>query len=213
MTDQGWPCALYGSFRREFTTLHYNAWPPPTQPSSSTKNWKQHWVKIIQIWQSGGQLFSNVAGCCHILFLTNVLPNVLIKNENPNICDTGGSRVKTMTLKPGTSSTSVPSGSSKKIQRFEGERIVYSLQIQHISIQSKCQWKWSFVCDRCLVLQLMQFGRCLFYQQKYFRHLKVVIALAILVLNEWEIVSNNSAGQGLMISNNVYLMISINLFG
>ena len=29
-----------------------------------------------------------VAG--HILFLTNVLLNVLIKNENPNICDTGG---------------------------------------------------------------------------------------------------------------------------
>ena len=26
------------------------------------------WVKIIQIWQNGGQLFSNIAGWCHILF-------------------------------------------------------------------------------------------------------------------------------------------------
>ena len=28
------------------------------------------WVKIIQIWQNGGQLFSNLAGWCHILSLT-----------------------------------------------------------------------------------------------------------------------------------------------
>ena len=28
------------------------------------------WVKIIQIWQNGGQLFSNNAGWCHILSLT-----------------------------------------------------------------------------------------------------------------------------------------------
>ena len=28
------------------------------------------WVKIIQIWQNGGQLFSNVAGWSHILSLT-----------------------------------------------------------------------------------------------------------------------------------------------
>ena len=27
------------------------------------------WVKIIQIWQNGGQLFSNIAGWCHILSL------------------------------------------------------------------------------------------------------------------------------------------------
>ena len=46
--------------------------------------------KIIQIWQNGGQLFSNVAGWCHILSLTNVVLDVLIKNEYPNICDTGG---------------------------------------------------------------------------------------------------------------------------
>ena len=26
------------------------------------------WVKIIQIWQNGGQLFSNLAGWCHIFF-------------------------------------------------------------------------------------------------------------------------------------------------
>ena len=25
------------------------------------------WMKIIQIWQNGGQLFSNIAGWCHIL--------------------------------------------------------------------------------------------------------------------------------------------------
>ena len=28
------------------------------------------WVKIIQIWQNGGQLFSNIADWCHILSLT-----------------------------------------------------------------------------------------------------------------------------------------------
>ena len=26
------------------------------------------WVKIIQIWQNGGQLFSNSADLCHILY-------------------------------------------------------------------------------------------------------------------------------------------------
>ena len=28
------------------------------------------WVKIIQIWKNGGQLFSNIAHWCHILSLT-----------------------------------------------------------------------------------------------------------------------------------------------
>ena len=28
------------------------------------------WVKIIQIWQNRGQLFSNIADWCHILYLT-----------------------------------------------------------------------------------------------------------------------------------------------
>ena len=28
------------------------------------------WVKLIQIWQNGGQLFSNIADWCHILSLT-----------------------------------------------------------------------------------------------------------------------------------------------
>ena len=28
------------------------------------------WVKIIQIWQNGGQLFSNIADLCHMLSLT-----------------------------------------------------------------------------------------------------------------------------------------------
>ena len=57
-------------------------------PRSDIYNFK--WVKIIQIWQNGAQLFSNVADLCHIKFLTNVFLNVLIKNENQNICDTGG---------------------------------------------------------------------------------------------------------------------------
>ena len=26
-----------------------------------------NWVKIIKIWQNGGQLFSNIAGWCHII--------------------------------------------------------------------------------------------------------------------------------------------------
>ena len=30
------------------------------------------WVKIIQIWQNGGQLFSNIADWCHILSLSHV---------------------------------------------------------------------------------------------------------------------------------------------
>ena len=30
------------------------------------------WVKIIQIWQNGGQLFSNIADWCHILTLSHV---------------------------------------------------------------------------------------------------------------------------------------------
>ena len=39
------------------------------------------WVKIIQIWKKGGQLFSNLADLCHILSLTfwNVVLHVLIK--------------------------------------------------------------------------------------------------------------------------------------
>ena len=28
------------------------------------------WVKIIQIWKNGDQFFSNLAGWCHMLFLT-----------------------------------------------------------------------------------------------------------------------------------------------
>ena len=30
------------------------------------------WVKIIQIWQNGDQLFSNIADWCHILSLSHV---------------------------------------------------------------------------------------------------------------------------------------------
>ena len=30
------------------------------------------WVKIIQMWQIGGQLFSNIADWCHILSLSHV---------------------------------------------------------------------------------------------------------------------------------------------
>ena len=51
------------------------------------------WVKIIHIWQNGGQLFSNLAELMsHFIF--NIFKmwylKLLIKNENPNICDTGG---------------------------------------------------------------------------------------------------------------------------
>ena len=46
------------------------------------------WVKIIQIWQNGGQVFSNHAGWCHILSLTFKM--WYLKNANPNICGTGG---------------------------------------------------------------------------------------------------------------------------
>ena len=53
-------------------------------PADAIHNFK--WVKIIQIRQNGSQLFLNLAGCCHILSLP--------KNENPNICGTGGERVK-----------------------------------------------------------------------------------------------------------------------
>ena len=28
------------------------------------------WVKLIQIWQNGGQLFTNLADWCHIMALT-----------------------------------------------------------------------------------------------------------------------------------------------
>ena len=50
------------------------------------------WVKIIQIWQNGGQLLSNIADWAHILSLACLKGGtyVLIKNKNPNICDTGG---------------------------------------------------------------------------------------------------------------------------
>ena len=37
-------------------------------PLTAIHNFK--WVKNIQIWQNGGQLFSNIADWCHILSLT-----------------------------------------------------------------------------------------------------------------------------------------------
>ena len=56
------------------------------------------WVKIIQIWQNRGQRFSNIVDWCHILSLTYLKCGTyaLIKNENPNICGTGGLRVKAL---------------------------------------------------------------------------------------------------------------------
>ena len=50
------------------------------------------WVKIIQIWQNGGQLFWNIADWCLILSLTCSKGGTYCdnKNENPNICGTGG---------------------------------------------------------------------------------------------------------------------------
>ena len=54
------------------------------------------WVKIIQIWQNGGKLFSNIADWCHILSLTCLKDGTKCanKNKNPNICDTGGKGLK-----------------------------------------------------------------------------------------------------------------------
>ena len=37
-------------------------------PLDAIHNFK--WVKIIQIWQNGDKLFSNIADSCHILSLT-----------------------------------------------------------------------------------------------------------------------------------------------
>ena len=50
------------------------------------------WVKIIQIWKNEGRLFSNIADLCHILPLTCLkgCTECANKNENKNICDTGG---------------------------------------------------------------------------------------------------------------------------
>ena len=47
-------------------------------------------VKIIQIWQNGGQLFSNLADWCHILSLTYLKCGTQCAKKNPNICGTGG---------------------------------------------------------------------------------------------------------------------------
>ena len=48
--------------------------------------------KTIQIWQNGGQLSSNIADWCHIWSLTCLKGGTWCdkKNENPNICGTGG---------------------------------------------------------------------------------------------------------------------------
>ena len=37
-------------------------------PADAIHNFK--WVKIIQIWQNGGQLLLNIADWCHILSIT-----------------------------------------------------------------------------------------------------------------------------------------------
>ena len=39
------------------------------------------WVKIIQIWQNGGQFVSNLAGWCHILSLTYLKCGTLCANK------------------------------------------------------------------------------------------------------------------------------------
>ena len=61
-----------------FESLQLTLWPPNYSIGIFTHlklcladaihNFK--WVKIIQIWQKGGQLFSNLAGWCHILSVT-----------------------------------------------------------------------------------------------------------------------------------------------
>ena len=48
-------------------------------------------TKIIQIRQNGGQLFSNLADCCHILSLTHLKGGTWCANKkNLNIFGTGG---------------------------------------------------------------------------------------------------------------------------
>ena len=39
------------------------------------------WVNIIQIWQNGGQLFSQQTDWCHFLYFNMLVFNVLLKNK------------------------------------------------------------------------------------------------------------------------------------
>ena len=48
--------------------FNFNFQPLEVVSPDAIHNFK--WVKIIQIWQYGGQLFSNLAGWCLILSLT-----------------------------------------------------------------------------------------------------------------------------------------------
>ena len=62
-------------------------------PLEVVSRWRDKWVKIIHInWQNGGELFWNLADWCHILSLTCLKGGTewVNKNENPNICGTGG---------------------------------------------------------------------------------------------------------------------------
>ena len=55
------------------------------------------WVKMIQIWPNGGQLFWILADLCQILrHVWKVLFNVQIKNANSNIIGIGGWRVNSL---------------------------------------------------------------------------------------------------------------------
>ena len=56
-------------------------WRDP-QRQVSENYYKFKWVKIIQIWQNGGQLFSNLAGFCHILSVIYLKCGTYCANNN-----------------------------------------------------------------------------------------------------------------------------------
>ena len=53
-----------------FTAKLFNLNFHPLEVVSRWRDPQLKWVKIIQIWQNGGQLFSNIADWCRILSLT-----------------------------------------------------------------------------------------------------------------------------------------------
>ena len=68
-------------------------------------------------------------------------------------------------------------------------------------------------CGRYVVNSIIQFGRCLYFINDiiFFIHLKLEIASAIPTWNEWKLVTNNSAAQGLIFfSPSILLLLRTN---